>query len=84
MIYSRSLSLLFKFPRRTTKAIPLISSYNQNNIFLSPKVCIVVASKMYCISDVRDLELPKTCQIEFPDPDDLLNFKLNISPDEVL
>ena len=38
---------------------------------------------MCCISDVRDLELPKTCQIEFPDPDDLLNFKLNISPDEV-
>lgn len=38
---------------------------------------------MYCISDIRDLELPKTCETEFPDPDDLLNFKLVISPDEV-
>lgn len=36
-----------------------------------------------CISDIRDLELPKTCETEFPDPDDLLNFKLVISPDEV-
>ena len=38
---------------------------------------------MCCISDIRDLELPKTCETEFPDPDDLLNFKLVISPDEV-
>ena len=26
--------------------------------------------------------MPKTCNIEIPDPDDLLNFKLHISPDE--
>lgn len=35
------------------------------------------------ISDIAELNLPKTCQIEFPDPDDLLNFKIVISPDEV-
>ena len=35
------------------------------------------------ISDINDLSLPKTCKIEFPDPDDLLNFKLVIAPDEV-
>ena len=34
-------------------------------------------------SDVNELNLPKTCQMEFPDPDDLLNFKLIICPDEV-
>jgi len=28
------------------------------------------------------LELPKTCKTEFPDPDDLLSFKLIIYPDE--
>ena len=37
----------------------------------------------YIISDINDLSLPKTCKIEFPDPDDLLNFKLVIAPDEV-
>lgn len=43
-----------------------------------------VATCMMCfVSDIRDLELPKTCETEFPDPDDLLNFKLVISPDEV-
>ena len=32
--------------------------------------------------DINELELPKTCKTEFPDPDDLLNFKLIIQPDE--
>lgn len=35
------------------------------------------------ITDIAELNLPKTCQLDFPDPDDLLNFKLIISPDEV-
>lgn len=34
-------------------------------------------------SDINELNLPKTCQVDFPDPDDLLNFKVIISPDEV-
>lgn len=34
-------------------------------------------------SDLSELQLPKTCQTEFPDNDDLLNFKLTIQPDEV-
>ena len=33
--------------------------------------------------DINELELPKTCKTEFPDPDDLLSFKLVIYPDEV-
>lgn len=35
------------------------------------------------IADLTELVLPKTCQTDFPDPDDTLNFKLIISPDEV-
>ena len=34
--------------------------------------------------DLAELSLPKTCQLEFPDPNDLLHFKLIIMPDEVL
>ena len=37
----------------------------------------------FTFSDINELTLPKTCQIEFPDNDDLLNFKLIICPDEV-
>lgn len=33
--------------------------------------------------DINELNLPKTCEINFPDDDDLLNFRLIISPDEV-
>lgn len=36
-----------------------------------------------CVSDINELNLPKTCEINFPDDDDLLNFRLIISPDEV-
>lgn len=32
--------------------------------------------------DINELNLPKTCNTEFPDPDDLLSFKLVICPDE--
>lgn len=44
-------------------------------------------SHSFCLSqsvqiDINDLNLPKTCTTEFPDPDDLLTFKLIICPDE--
>ena len=32
--------------------------------------------------DIHELELPETCKMEFPDPNDLLNFCLVIAPDE--
>lgn len=38
---------------------------------------------LFYFSDINELNLPKTCKMEFPEPDDLLNFKLIISPDEV-
>ncbi|CAG2216509.1 UBC12 [Mytilus edulis] len=34
------------------------------------------------ISNINELNLPKTCQLDFPDQDDLLTFKLTICPDE--
>ncbi|KAH7983016.1 hypothetical protein MRX96_059395 [Rhipicephalus microplus] len=40
------------------------------------------AAQLRITKDINELNLPKTCQMEFPDPDDLLNFKLVICPDE--
>ncbi|KAF0298846.1 NEDD8-conjugating enzyme Ubc12 [Amphibalanus amphitrite] len=42
----------------------------------------VSAAQLRITKDINELNLPKTCQTEFPDPDDLLNFKLIICPDE--
>ena len=33
--------------------------------------------------DLLELHLPRTCETDFPDQNDLLNFKLNVQPDEV-
>jgi ubiquitin-conjugating enzyme E2 M len=38
------------------------------------------AAQLRITKDLNELELPKTCKTEFPDPDDLLNFKLKIYP----
>ena len=32
--------------------------------------------------DQKDLDLPHTCKIDFPNVDDLLNFFVDISPDD--
>ncbi|KAH6940514.1 hypothetical protein HPB50_000535 [Hyalomma asiaticum] len=40
------------------------------------------AAQLRITKDIDELNLPKTCQMEFPDPDDLMNFKLVICPDE--
>lgn len=34
-------------------------------------------------TDINELNLPKTCEIDFSDQDDLLHFRLLICPDEV-
>uniref|UniRef100_A0A8D3CNM2 NEDD8-conjugating enzyme UBC12 n=1 Tax=Scophthalmus maximus TaxID=52904 RepID=A0A8D3CNM2_SCOMX len=41
------------------------------------------AAQLRIQKDINELNLPKTCDINFPDDDDLLNFRLIISPDEV-
>ncbi|NXH18485.1 UBC12 enzyme, partial [Bucco capensis] len=33
-------------------------------------------------TDINELNLPKTCEIDFSDQDDLLHFRLLICPDE--
>ena len=40
------------------------------------------AAQLRVQKDLSELQLPRTCQTEFADPDDLLNFKLTIQPDE--
>ncbi|WAR01871.1 UBC12-like protein [Mya arenaria] len=40
------------------------------------------AAQLRIQKDINELNLPKTCQVDFPDPDDLLTFKLVICPDE--
>ncbi|XP_013779547.1 NEDD8-conjugating enzyme Ubc12-like [Limulus polyphemus] len=40
------------------------------------------AAQLRITKDINELNLPKTCQIDLLDPDDLLNFKLIITPDE--
>ncbi|KAG7505636.1 NEDD8-conjugating enzyme Ubc12 [Solea senegalensis] len=40
------------------------------------------AAQLRIQKDINELNLPKTCEINFPDDDDLLNFRLIISPDE--
>ncbi|GAB6033171.1 Nedd8-conjugating enzyme UbcE2M [Chamberlinius hualienensis] len=40
------------------------------------------AAQLRIQKDITELNLPKTCATDFPDQDDLLNFKLIISPDE--
>lgn len=63
---------------------------NYREIFLS-ELCkqkrnilqfILIWFPFFPLSDINELNLPKTCTTDFPDPDDLLNFKLIICPDE--
>ena len=35
-----------------------------------------------CLIDLTELDLPSTMKTNFPDPADLLNFTLTITPDE--
>lgn len=46
--------------------------------------CVSLISVHTHLLDLAELNLPKTCETKFPDKDDLLHFKLVITPDEVL
>ena len=43
---------------------------------------LITAAKLRVVKDFSDLNLPSTCRTFFPNKDDLLNFKLIISPDD--
>lgn len=56
--------------------VPALSTLLSHSSLFVPFLC--------CANpDINELNLPKTCDISFSDPDDLLNFKLVICPDEV-
>lgn len=42
----------------------------------------VTGSRNELLVDLTELDLPSTMKTNFPDPADLLNFKLTITPDE--
>lgn len=42
------------------------------------------AAQLRVTKDISELELPRTCKTEFPDPDNFLDFQLHILPDEGL
>lgn len=63
--------------RRNTISIVLMKQLQLLNV----KIFIPVF--FFFFLDINELNLPKTCGTEFPDPDDLLSFKLIICPDEV-
>lgn len=50
----------------------------------TPSLSLSRPVSLFCCEnpDINELNLPKTCDISFSDPDDLLNFKLVICPDE--
>lgn len=43
---------------------------------------IIFDFTIFFYSDINELNLPRTCTTTFPDPNDLLNFKVIICPDE--
>ncbi|KAG5513437.1 hypothetical protein PMAC_001501 [Pneumocystis sp. 'macacae'] len=52
---------------------------NFSNVKKKPKIS---AAQIRIQKDITELLLPKTIKIEFPNPNDLLNFYLTICPDE--
>jgi ubiquitin-conjugating enzyme E2 M len=43
---------------------------------------LIIHRIFHSLIDINELNLPRTCTTNFPDPNDLLNFKMIISPDE--
>lgn len=68
------INLSFHIPFAITLTAPFTSAVH---------IQVLPAFSFLFPSDINELNLPKTCEIVFPDPDDLLNFKLIICPDEV-
>lgn len=71
-------------PRKPAPDPQRCSAFPKVNI--TPKIRLKQFSKMQLyrlVSDLTELGLPRTCTTDFPDPNDLLNFKLILCPDEV-
>jgi len=59
--------------------IKLYQAKNSSKDDSNKKTC---AAQLRINKDVNELELPPGCQIDFPDKNDFLNFRLAISPDQ--
>lgn len=55
---------------------------NQKKDEARPGTSKASAAQLRVTKDINEMSLPRTCKLDFPDPDDLLNFKLIIMPDE--
>ena len=78
---------LFSLRQQGKDGVSQQSSQKSTAAFLRVQKGVSYLSILYIYSvfveDLAELNLPKTCQMDFPDPNDLLNFKLVITPDEV-
>ncbi|KAF8950365.1 NEDD8-conjugating protein ubc12 [Entomortierella lignicola] len=59
-----------------------IWSMKKDNVGVDKKKPKVSAGQIRVQKDLNELDLPKTMKMSFPSPEDLLNFELDISPDE--
>lgn len=87
---SRNANCEWKILHTCTFALPTIKVhfFNSGSMVTVSKVVSTYVIMLFIalcltLTDLADLNLPKTCQMDFPDPDDLLNFSLVIMPDEV-
>lgn len=64
--------------------VQLNLEYKRVNYFgFSTKFVISpLKQRKFSFIDLNDLALPRTCTTDFPDPDDLLTFKLIVCPDD--
>jgi hypothetical protein len=52
--------------------------WHDNVVSIAHYACVVLCGAL----DITELDLPSTMKIDFPNPEDLLNFTLTIKPDE--
>ena len=66
-------------PRRSQRRVPRRFEYRRVRL---PLYAYLVVADMHPPTDLTELDLPSTMKTHFPDPADLLNFTLTITPDE--
>eukprot|EP00912_Choanoflagellata_sp_UC4_P000096 UC4_evm3s67 len=64
--------------------LKLFSIKQENDQAQSSGVARTSAPKLRAQKDHNELKLPDTCKITFPDPDDVMNFNMELCPDEGL
>jgi hypothetical protein len=65
--------------RSQRQVLPRYESKKVRNSTLSTRLVVDLGGD---IVDLTELDLPSTMKTNFPDPTDLLNFTLTITPDE--